>query len=84
MPRRPPTVRAINPTFFSANLDTFGGNSGSPVFQAGTSTVAGLLVRGAPDYRRSGACTVVNLLPNTSAEEESTNTSVFAARVPRR
>lgn len=37
-------------TFFSANLDTFGGNSGSPVFNAATMEVEGILVRGRTDY----------------------------------
>lgn len=36
--------------FFVANLDVFGGNSGSAVFTAGSSTVEGILVRGEEDY----------------------------------
>lgn len=36
--------------FFSTNLDTFGGNSGSPVFNAQTKKVEGILVRGRNDY----------------------------------
>lgn len=36
--------------YFSTNLDTFGGNSGSPVFNADTLEVAGILVRGDTDY----------------------------------
>lgn len=35
---------------FSTNLDTFGGNSGSPVFNAVTGVVEGILVRGKTDY----------------------------------
>lgn len=35
---------------FQANLDTFGGNSGSAVFNATTGEVEGILVRGATDY----------------------------------
>lgn len=42
--------------FFQANLDTYGGNSGSPVFNTLTREVEGILVRGATDYRtRSGS-----------------------------
>jgi V8-like Glu-specific endopeptidase len=37
--------------YFSANLDTFGGNSGSAVFNADTLEVEGILVRGEEDYR---------------------------------
>ena len=36
--------------FFVASLDTFGGNSGSPVFNAKTGLVEGILVRGEADY----------------------------------
>lgn len=36
--------------FFSTNMDTFGGNSGSPVFNATTYEVEGILVRGRTDY----------------------------------
>jgi V8-like Glu-specific endopeptidase len=36
--------------YFSTNLDTFGGNSGSPVFNADSLEVEGILVRGKMDY----------------------------------
>lgn len=36
--------------YFSTNLDTFGGNSGSAVFNARTGDVEGILVRGHTDY----------------------------------
>lgn len=36
--------------YFGTNLDTFGGNSGSPVFNAKTLEVEGILVRGDVDY----------------------------------
>lgn len=36
--------------FFETNLDTFHGNSGSPVFSRDTGEVEGLLVRGENDY----------------------------------
>ena len=36
--------------YFSTNLDTFGGNSGSAVFNATTGDVEGILVRGETDY----------------------------------
>lgn len=39
-----------NNYFFNANLDTFGGNSGSAVFNAETGIVEGILVRGEVDY----------------------------------
>lgn len=39
-----------NENYFEANLDTFGGNSGSAVFNARTGLVEGILVRGENDY----------------------------------
>ncbi|WP_417336760.1 trypsin-like serine peptidase [Halobacteriovorax marinus] len=39
-----------NDWYFVANLDTFGGNSGSPVFNSDTGIVEGILVRGETDY----------------------------------
>ena len=52
--------------YFSTNLDTFGGNSGSPVFNAKTLEVEGILVRGDTDYVMSfedngERCTKVNI-----------------------
>lgn len=44
-------VREIkSPTYFVTNTDTFGGNSGSPVFNADSGEVEGILVRGDTDY----------------------------------
>lgn len=51
--------------FFVANLDTFGGNSGSAVLNASTGEVEGILVRGETDYSyayrddENGGCQVV-------------------------
>ena len=39
-----------NKYFFQANLDTFGGNSGSAVFDSASGIVEGILVRGEEDY----------------------------------
>lgn len=39
-----------NKIFFQATLDTFGGNSGSAVFDSKTGLVEGILVRGETDY----------------------------------
>jgi len=49
--------------WFVANLDTYGGNSGSAVFNLDTGVVEGILVRGETDFvwdgncRRSNVCT---------------------------
>ncbi|RYZ43255.1 MAG: serine protease [Myxococcaceae bacterium] len=46
--------------YFVATTDTFGGNSGSGVYENSGYTVAGILVRGETDYKTSGSCSVVN------------------------
>jgi len=43
-------VREIFEYYFSANLDTYGGNSGSAVFNMNTNEVVGILVRGETDF----------------------------------
>lgn len=43
-------VRAVREAEFVANLDTYAGNSGSPVFNAETRLVEGILVRGDRDF----------------------------------
>ena len=44
------TIRSIGPKFLVANLDTYGGNSGSAVLNAKTGEVEGVLVRGETDF----------------------------------
>ena len=43
-------VRSLGPVFFVADLDSFGGNSGSAVVNHKTGEVEGILVRGEKDY----------------------------------
>jgi hypothetical protein len=69
---------------FVANLDTYGGNSGSPVFSTGTKQVEGILVRGENDYVSNGTCQVSQRCPTTGCRgEDVTRASVWAARVPK-
>jgi V8-like Glu-specific endopeptidase len=58
--------------FFVANLDTYGGNSGSAVFDAKTGTVEGILVRGENDYvyDSSQGCQVSNHCTNEGCRGE--------------
>jgi V8-like Glu-specific endopeptidase len=42
--------------YFVANLDTYGGNSGSAVFNQETGVIEGILVRGETDYVSNGVC----------------------------
>jgi Bacterial tandem repeat domain 1/Trypsin-like peptidase domain len=71
--------------FFVANLDTYGGNSGSPVFNSNTHEVEGILVRGETDFVRQGSCQVSMVCPSTGCRgEDCTRTTEFAqlVRVP--
>jgi V8-like Glu-specific endopeptidase len=64
------SVRSVNDIFLKANLDTYGGNSGSAVFNASTGIVEGVLVRGETDYVWSGGCKVSNQLSNSGGGGE--------------
>jgi len=54
-----------NPGYFKADLDTFGGNSGSGVFDQATKKLIGVLVRGDTDYVKdpSGKCMQAKVCP---------------------
>jgi hypothetical protein len=69
-------VRSPRPStldFFLATTDSFGGNSGSGIFDLSGYVVAGILVSGAPDYQGSGTCNVVNACPETGCIGEKVN-----------
>ncbi|MGP1387954.1 MAG: trypsin-like serine peptidase [Thainema sp.] len=69
--------------YFAANLDTYGGNSGSPVFNSVTHEVEGILVRGETDFVRSGTCYVSNICPADGCRgEDCTRTTEFDELVP--
>jgi V8-like Glu-specific endopeptidase len=57
--------------YFYANLDTYGGNSGSPVFNQETGIVEGILVRGETDYVVLSNCFVSNQINDDDAGENS-------------
>jgi hypothetical protein len=52
------SVRKVLPQYFQANLDTFGGNSGSPVVNTITGQIEGILVRGEQDFVMENGCHV--------------------------
>ncbi len=81
------TVRATSASaYFESNLDTYGGNSGSPVIDAATGTVEGVLVRGNTDFVYDSArrCYVSNRCADTGCPgwEDVTRTTQFASLVP--
>lgn len=74
--------------FFVANLDTYAGNSGSPVFNRHTHEVEGLLVRGEKDFipldpSASNSCQKSLVCPTTGCRgEDCIRTTIFAGLVP--
>lgn len=68
--------------FFVANLDTYGGNSGSPVFNS-EHMVEGILVRGETDFVLQSTCNVSLVCPDTGCRgEDCTRTTKFQQLVP--
>lgn len=68
---------------FIANLDSYGGNSGSPVFNSDTHEVEGILVRGETDFVQQGNCRVSLVCPTTGCRgEDCTRATEFASLVP--
>lgn len=80
------TVRDNSPkSHFVANLDTYGGNSGSAVFNALTGRVEGILVRGEQDFEWKGDCRVSKRCPDDGCSgEEVTKVSELASLIPGR
>jgi hypothetical protein len=63
-------VRKQSDNFFMADLDTFSGNSGSPVFSSSTKEIVGVLVRGYDDFARSkNSCNKINHCKNCDGED---------------
>lgn len=70
--------------FFVANLDTYGGNSGSPVFNAQNHVVEGILVRGETDFVSNGECAVSLVCPTSGCRgEDVTRAPIWIAKVPK-
>lgn len=63
-------VRSIEAGFFRANLDTYGGNSGSLVVNTQSYQIEGILVRGEADYVRNGNCLVSNVCADQGCRGE--------------
>ena len=64
------TVRTMGAEFLVANLDTYGGNSGSAVFNTVTGEVEGVLVRGETDFVYKDGCRKSNKCADSGCRGE--------------
>ncbi|MEW5907370.1 MAG: serine protease, partial [Elusimicrobiota bacterium] len=76
---------ASKDTHYVADLDTYGGNSGSPVFDSRTSLIAGILVRGDTDFLTTAeGCRQSNVVgQNDGRGEDVTKVSQVSSSVPK-
>lgn len=63
-------VRTVQAQFLVANTDTYGGNSGSAVFNNVSGNIEGILVRGEADYVLKNGCRASNRCPNDGCRGE--------------
>lgn len=76
-------VRSVASGYFVANLDTYGGNSGSAVFNEQTGVVEGILVRGVADFVYSNGCRKSNVCANDGCRgEEVTRVDAVLEHIP--
>ncbi|MFH1723263.1 MAG: serine protease [Elusimicrobiota bacterium] len=69
--------------YFIANLDTYGGNSGSAVFNAVTGNVEGILVRGEQDFVWADGCRRSRVCSDDGCRgEDVTKVGALASRIP--
>lgn len=71
--------------YFVADLDTFGGNSGSPVFNLATNKIEGILVRGDEDFELSPAgCVTMSTYEQAGGRgEDVTKVGELSSYIPR-
>lgn len=69
--------------YFVANTDSYGGNSGSAVFNLATGEIEGVLVRGERDYVYQNGCYVSNVCSDDSCRgEDITKVANVIAQLP--
>lgn len=64
-------VRFVSETDFEANLDSYSGNSGSPVFNQRTGEVEGILIGGEGDFTAAGSCLISKQCKDDSCQGET-------------
>ena len=67
---------------FKANLDAYGGNSGSPIFDSETHAIVGMLVSGQEDLIASLGCKLDQCMLDQCPGETCTRVAAFADFIP--
>ena len=78
-------VRDVLPQgYFVADLDSFGGNSGSPVFNEATGLIEGILIRGGEDFEMApeGCMTMAVNPQNGGRGEDVSSVSALLSFIP--
>lgn len=76
-------VRSSNSIYYVTSLDTYGGNSGSAVFNTATKEIVGILVRGETDFVSNGSCKVSNRCKQDGCRgEDVTRIDLVADLIP--
>lgn len=76
-------VREVHDEHFVANLDTYGGNSGSAVFNEKTGNIEGILVRGTQDFVYANGCRKSNVCTDDGCHgEDVTRVDQALAYIP--
>jgi Proprotein convertase P-domain/Trypsin-like peptidase domain len=77
-------IRSVaNADYLIASVDTYGGNSGSAVFNESTGLIEGILVRGEQDFVQQGSCTVSKVCAEGACRgEDITRISVVRPFIP--
>lgn len=77
------SVRSISSQHYITNLDTYGGNSGSAVFNAVSGEIEGILVRGEQDFETQGSCNISKRCSENSCRgEDVTKVSLVLPFLP--
>jgi V8-like Glu-specific endopeptidase len=73
----------LRKNYFTANLDAYAGNSGSPVFNQRTRKVEGILVQGAEDYTENSKDECITSVHRTNAAKTSEEKIMRVTELPK-
>jgi hypothetical protein len=77
------TITTLHDRYLFANLDAFSGSFGSPVLDARSNRLVGMLDESQAESVARGPCKVVNLVPQVPGKEGVTRVGVFRDEIGR-